>query len=136
MAAGRHGVLTFDPLVAGVPAATGAASGGGLIAGAGVYYSKPTVIAEQGWSDVTDIVVATGTLAGTPVVEVSNASDDEVLTGSDAWAVETSIVIAAIAAANTVLVKAPRIGFGRYRIRFTYVSGSGTLKSRRVIKAS
>ncbi len=37
---------------------------------------------------------------------------------------------------QVALVKAPRIGFGRYRLAFARTSGGGTIKSRRVLKAS
>lgn len=41
-----------------------------------------------------------------------------------------------LGAEQKILVKAPRIGFGRYRLALARTSGGGTVKSRRVIKAS
>lgn len=135
MAASRDGVLVFDPTIAGVAGGAFATSGGGLISGAGVYYSRPVDLGSSGWSDVTDVIDVGGSLTGTAVAEVSNSSDQENRLGQGAWAVEPSIVIAAITA-GIALVKAPRIGFGRMRIRFTWSAGAGTLADRRVVKAS
>ncbi len=104
MASGRPGFLAFDPSHAGVAGATGATSGGGGSLGAGTFYSEPTVMTAQGWSDVTDVVETYGSLAGTMTAEVSNATDADVLAGTDVWVVDTSISIAAIAGSVTTLV--------------------------------
>lgn len=104
MSAGRPGVLAFDPSVAGVASATGETSGGGGSLGTGTFYSSPTTMTGQGWSDVTDVIAVEGDLAGTMTAEVSNASDEEVKLGEDDWQTDTSITFAAIAGSTAAIV--------------------------------
>src|SRR5688572_22221163 len=98
MASGRHGVKVFDPSFDAQAGETGVDSGGGggINSGSGPFYSKTTIIAENGWSDVTDIVVARGDLVGVLTAEVSNADDQQVRLGQDVWAPEPAITIAAV----------------------------------------
>ncbi len=135
MSSGRAGILGFDPSITAVAGATGRLtpgaeldqSGGGaaINSGTGPYYSRTTPLAAEGWSDVTDVIVVRGDLAGTMVAEVSNASDLEVQSGTDEWAVDTSISISAIAAPTTQLVvDTDPLDFSQT------TDGSGTLTAR------
>src|SRR5262245_39851737 len=89
----RPGSLVFDPEASAVTLAETALSGGGLIAGAGTYYSKPTDI--EGYACVvTDdlrVVSASGPLTGTITIEVSNGSHDLDLAGTAHWQTYTKI---------------------------------------------
>lgn len=148
MATGRHGALVFDPTVAAVngakpnvpPGGRGPAtdqSGGGLVSGAGTFYSKATVMAEQGWSDFSDVFTTTGDLAGTMSAEFSNSTDEEILKGTDVWVPDTGVTAdQAVAAAGNFKIKGSRVPYGRVRAKFVQSGGTGTIKSRRVIKAS
>ena len=149
MAAGREGVLVFNPAVAAVngakpnvpPGGRGPAndqSGGGLVSGAGTFYSKATVMASQGWNNASEIFTTTGDLAGTMSAEFSNATDEEILKVTDAWVADTAVIAdQAVAAAGDYKLKALMpIPYGRMRTKFARSGGTGTIKSRRVIKAS
>lgn len=149
MAAGRDGVLTFNPAVAAVAGAKpnlpmggrGPAvdqSGGGHVTATGDYYSNATIIAEGGWSDFSDVFDITGDLAGTMSAEFSNASDTEILQGTDTWIADTGVTAnVAVASAGSFGIKGSRVPYGRMRLKFHCTAGTdGTIRSRRVIKAS
>lgn len=148
MAAGREGALVFNPAVTGTagakPQAPGGRdpdpdlSGGGNIGGAGTYYSRATVMAAQGWNSFSDVTVVVGTLTGTLSAEFSNASDEEILKGIDVWVADIAVCAdAAVAGAgNYVLKSLVPVPYGRMRAKFVQTANTGTIRSRRVIKAS
>jgi hypothetical protein len=126
----------FDPTLAatngGQTKATGA--GGGLIAGAGTYYSLPT---ETGplRTECSDIIDLTGgSLAGTIVRQVANDRREEDDDSTAQWVDFTdSPALPAISGAARFGTSAA-LRYNRYRFKVVITAGSGTIEDRRLVK--
>lgn len=135
---GKDGFLSYDPTLAATTLAilkdTGA--GGGLISGNGTFYSAPTQLRLT--TDVTDLVVIAGTIAGTLTVEVSNDTEQEDRLGTSTWVTYTDGTLPTIPAIAGAPINVPiqlkRVGWGRMRLKLVVTSGTGTVSSKRVIK--
>lgn len=137
MAAGRQSTPTFDPTKAAAAGdTTRDGSGGGDVAGAGTFYSKPTELAIGGASDVADTIVVSDGLLGTLTFEVSNATDEEVFKGTDDdWHKDPDVADVSITGDGIYDIKAARIPYGRMRLKLV-ATHSGKVHSRRVCKFS
>jgi len=91
--------LSYDPDAVAATLTTRGA--GGVIFGAGSYYSAESEIAVGGFSDVHDQIYFEGSLTGTLTSEFSNSTDKEILNGVDRWDTDTDVTLPAIACGVT-----------------------------------
>jgi hypothetical protein len=143
----RGEVLGFDPAQAAVSLAQtlAAGAGGGLISGAGTYYSRPSRLTSTVMC--SDVFLFTGTLVGTLTVEVCNDGDGVDQVGAADWHTYDQVTgngfaagAAPVAAGvitggtNPGSVQLTDMGFAAYRYKFVVTAGAGTIKDRRVLK--
>lgn len=134
--AAETGIQTFNDQLN-----TGA--GGGLIAGAGTYYSQPTQIDQI--QDVGDLVNFTGALVGTLTLEVGNGDDHMDRLGQTLYTTYTPLsgngFTSGVAAVSSTITGGSNPqgiqvhpSFSRIRWKFVVASGAGTWSVRRMVR--
>ena len=119
------GTLLFDPAIA-------SGIGRGLVSsGTPTLTSKTTTPAFDGTVGIA--IVTTSTLAGTLTVEYCNATDQELILGSNQWDTY-SITLPAISGATKFGIRLPNFEFGRLRLKFVVSSGTGTILAQLCVK--